>query len=295
MITIAKGVILLSVKDLISNSATGDNLPTIADSISTVQETANKIYAAVQSRNPDSELLVALVDEANGCCLGNDCGKPLVIRKKGRKPTLNCMVVRASVPFDEQKSYEASVALCPDCASVWPQMSQDEQRLIIERRIDGANRDRLYSRIANVDFAQELEAVLRAIETIKDSPDIPEIKLSDLVETERKIIERRLLDRIKMDMTRLFLSVNEICGQLEQETGFSSETLGRNMKYALATLQDELRSRAGVRDPQTRMMAILVENLYNHIGQQYHDACEIIVEYLVKRCDLFDADAKQSK
>jgi len=285
----------LGLKKLISNSATGENFPTLADGIENIQENTNKILAIVQSRNPDNELLIALVDEANGRCLGTDCGAPLINRKHGRKPTLNCKVVYASVPFGEQRVYDAAVALCYNCASQWPQMAQDEQRSIIERRIDCANRDRLYSRIANVDFAQELESVLRAVETIKDSPDLPEIKLSDLVETERKIIERRLLDRIKADMTRLFLTVNEIFGQLEQETGFNSDVLGRNMKYAIQTLQDELRKKANVRDPQTRMVALLSEKLYYHVGQQYREACEIIVEYLVKRCDLFDADAKQSK
>jgi hypothetical protein len=34
--------------------------------------------------------------------------------------------------------------------------------------------------------------------------------------------------------------------------------------------------------------------MFLQVGQKHKDACEIIIGYLVKRCDLFNENAKQS-
>lgn len=47
-------------------------------------------------------------------------------------------------------------------------------------------------------------------------------------------------------------------------------------------------------DPQEYIADLLVEKLFSQVGQRHRDACEIIVGYLVKRCDLFNENTKQS-
>jgi hypothetical protein len=79
---------------------------------------------------------------------------------------------------------------------------------------------------------------------------------------------------------------------LEQEIGFDTEKFGRAMKRGLEALEDRIDGRDDISDPQEHMTNILVERLYTSTGQKYRAACEIIVDYLVKRCDLFNATAQ---
>jgi len=66
------------------------------------------------------------------------------------------------------------------------------------------------------------------------------------------------------------------------------------MRSASMMVEGGVMKNADITDPQEYIANLLVDKLYSQMGQKYKDACEIIVGYLVKRCDLFNENAKQS-
>jgi len=95
-------------------------------------------------------------------------------------------------------------------------------------------------------------------------------------------------------MVRLYKPVKRICARLEQEIGFDTQIFGEMMKSAQIILSSGVAKKPYITDPQEYVIKLLVENLFSQVGQRHEDACEIIVGYLVKRCDLFNENAKQS-
>ena len=136
--------------------------------------------------------------------------------------------------------------------------------------------------------------MLREIDKVKNETKLASVDITELIEIERKISELYLRSKINASMVRLFKTVNDICARLEQEIGFDTERFGRAMKYTLGTIESEIKERNDITDIQAFIEDVLVEKLYVRVGQKYKAACEIIVAYLIKRCDLFDENAKQS-
>ena len=148
--------------------------------------------------------------------------------------------------------------------------------------------------ISGIRIANEIESVLREIDVIKNEEDLAKIDITELVSVERKISELYLRGKINASMVRLFKTVNEICARLEQEISFNTERFGRAMKFAMETIEEEIKDRTDITNPQEYITNALIGKLYARVGQKYQGACEIIVAYLVKRCDLFHENAQQS-
>lgn len=244
------------------------------------------------SKQNDS-LLVTLLSEANGNCL--ECGKKLGIPKRGKVPIGNCEIVYLKQSPNESESYENAVVLCTDgCAQLVPVMSETEIEELLENKRRCADMQAFLDRISGIRFQDEIEAVLREVHKMKNVQGLEPTDIKDLVEIERKIQEPFLKDKINASMARLYKTVKSICAHLEQEIGFDTNMFGELMKSASMLLENGVRQKTDITDPQEYISNLLVENLYSQVGQRHKDACEIIVGYLVKRCDLFNENAKQS-
>lgn len=241
----------------------------------------------------DDSLLVTLLAEANGKCLY--CGDYLGIPKRGKIPVKKCEIVHLKLSPDEAESYENAVALCAnECAPLVPTMSSEEIKDLLERKQRCADLQAFLDRISGIKFQSEIEAVLREVHKMKNAKGLEPTNIKDLVEIERKIHEPFLKDKINASMARLYKTVKETCSRLEQEIGFDTNIFGELMKSASILLESGIQQKPDIVDPQEYIMDLLVEKLYSQVGQRYKDACEIIVGYLVKRCDLFNENAKQS-
>jgi hypothetical protein len=195
----------------------------------------------------------------------------------------------------EEPCYENAVALCKDsCAKEAPLMSDAEKSELLEDKRKCAELVEFLTKINGYKFQKEIETVLREIHKAKNDGTLEQTDLKDLVEIEQKIHEPYLKDKIDASMTRLYKKVKQICGRLEQEIGFNTKVFGEMMKSAQIVLSSGVVNRPDITDPQEYVERLLVENLFSQIGQKHKDACEIIVGYLVKRCDLFNETAKQS-
>lgn len=239
---------------------------------------------------PDNSLLITLLSESNGNCLR--CGNILGISKKGAVPASNCQIVHLTKTVDEPTGYENAVALCNSCVPFLARMTNTEKdTLLVNKRQLAANMIVL-DEVSVIKIANEIESVLREIDKVKNATELAAVDITELVSIERKISELYLRNKINASMVRLFKTVNDICARLEQEVGFDTERFGRNMKYALETIEDEIKDRADITDPQEYITDTLIRKLYTRVGQRYQAACEIVVAYLVKRCDLFHENAK---
>jgi hypothetical protein len=241
---------------------------------------------------PDNALLIALMAESNGNCIR--CGNTLGISKKGAIPASNCQIAYLKKAADEPDGYDNAVVLCDDCVPFVARMTDVEKDALLDNKRRLAADMIVLDEASGIKIAKEIEAVLREIDKVKNVTELATVDITELVSIERKINELYLRNKINASMVRLFKTVNDICARLEQEIGFDTERFGRAMKYALETIEDEIKERTDVTDPQEYITTALIGKLYARVGQRYQAACEIVVAYLVKRCDLFNENAKQS-
>lgn len=254
---------------------------------------ADRINQLTLPSKQDDSLLVTLLSESNGNCL--KCGKKLGIPKRGKVPIGNCKIVYLKLSQNEAECYENAVALCTDeCAQLVSVMSKLEIAELLENKRHCADIQAFLDRISGIKFPEEIEAVLREVHKTKNLKGLEGTNINDLVEIERKIHEPYLKDKINASMARLYKTVKSICAQLEQEIGFDTTMFGGLMKSASMIVEGGVKKNADITDPQEYIANLLVDKLYSQVGQKYKDACEIIVGYLVKRCDLFNENAKQS-
>lgn len=253
----------------------------------------DKIKQLPQPSKQDDSLLVTLLSEANGKCLY--CGGYLGIPKRGKIPVKNCEIVYLKQSPDEADSYENAVALCTnECAPLVPVMSSDEIAELLEKKHRCADIQAFLDRISGIKFQDEIETVLREVHKTKNAQGLEPTDIKDLVEIERKIHEPFLKDKINASMARLYKTVKSTCSRLEQEIGFDTNMFGELMKSAYKLLESGIQKKSDIIDPQEYIADLLVEKLFSQVGQRHRDACEIIVGYLVKRCDLFNENTKQS-
>lgn len=253
----------------------------------------DKIKQLPQPSKQDDSLLVTLLSEANGKCLY--CGGYLGIPKRGKIPVKNCEIVYLKQSPDEADSYENAVALCTnECAPLVPVMSSDEIAELLEKKHRCADIQAFLDRISGIKFQDEIETVLREVHKTKNAQGLEPTDIKDLVEIERKIHEPFLKDKINASMARLYKTVKSTCSRLEQEIGFDTNMFGELMKSAYKLLESGIQQKSDIIDPQEYIADLLVEKLFSQVGQRHRDACEIIVGYLVKRCDLFNENTKQS-
>ena len=253
----------------------------------------NQYYGGlIPNIKPEKDMLITLLTESQGKCL--NCGNTLGIPIRGKSPSARCEVVHITFSNEEAKGYEDAVALCPYCAEEFPIMSVNEKQTLLENKRRCADVQAFLERISGIRFKKEIETVLRKIHDVKNDPKLPKTKLKDLKEIKEKIHEPYLWEKIDASMARMYKSVVTICGRLEQENVIDTRVFGDMMKAAQGILSAEVAQKSGVTDPQEYVMRLLVDNLCAQVGQNHLDACEIIVGYLVKRCDLFNENAKQS-
>ena len=261
------------------------------------EDVAGIVYERINKLAPlaktDKDLFVTLLTESRGKCLS--CGKELGMPVRGKLPVANCDIVYVTFSDSEVQSYENAVALCADkCTTEVAIMSSEEKRALLDSKKRCADLQAFLERISGIKFKKEIEVVLREIHNVKNDPNLPRAKLKDLKEIKDKIHEPNLQDLINASMARMYKTVKTICGQLEQEGVINTQIFGDMMKAAQGILSTEVVNNPEINDPQEYVTRILVDNLCAQVGQNHRDACEIIVGYLVKRCDLFNENAKQS-
>lgn len=255
-----------------------------------VSESLNKLTPLVKA---EKDLLVTLLTEASGKCLS--CGNKLGIPVRGKLPSANCEIVYITFSDSEAHCYENAVALCADRCAVEVALMSDEKKVdLLESKRRCAEIQAFLDKIQGIKFQREIETVLREIHKTKNVGGLEKTDIKDLIEIEQKIHEPYLKDKIDACMVRLYKTVKRICGRLEQEIGFDTQVFGELMKSAQIVLSIGVAAKADITDRQEYVVKLLVEKLSSQVGQRHEDACEIIVGYLVKRCDLFNENAKQS-
>lgn len=254
---------------------------------------AERIGKLTPLAKPEKDMLVTLLTEARGKCLV--CGKDLGIPVRGKLPSAHCEVVYVKFSDTEPETLENAVALCEGtCAKEVALMSDDEKAALLEDKHRCADIQLFLVKIEGIRFQREIEAVLRDIHKSKNDGELEKTDPKDLVKIEQKIHEPYLKDKIDASMARLYKKVNQICGRLKQEIGFDTKVFGEMMKSAQIILSSGLANKPDITDPQEYVSKLLVEKLFSQVGQKHEDACEIIIGFLVKRCDLFNETAKQS-
>ena len=252
---------------------------------------AEKINSIAPYKQSDTSLLVTLISEANRKCL--NCGKSFGIPLKGVVLTDNCEIVYLMLSDSESEGYETAVVLCKDsCALLAPTMTMVEKTSLRNNKRRLAESLLLLDEVSGIRIAKEIEVVLREVDKIKDVEGLAEIDITELVDIDKKIYELSLREVINARMKRLFKTVQEICGRLEQEISFDTDRFGSTMKFVFESLEAEVKKNPNIQDPQQYVVEIIVDKLHSQIGQKYKIACEIIVAYLIKRCDLFNEIAK---
>lgn len=261
-----------------------------AETLITLSDQISKLTAF---EKPEKDMLVTLLTESRGKCL--NCGNVLGIPVRGKLPSSKCEVVYLTLSSKESLGYENAVALCEGtCAKEAVIMSVDEKKALLASKRRCAEIQAFMERTDSIRFPKEIETVLREIHKAKNLGGLEKTDLKDLVEIEEKIHEPYLKDKIDASMVRLYKKVKNICGRLEQEIGFDTQIFGEIMKSAQILLSSGLKDKPEITDPQEFVIGLLVEKLSSQVGQQHKDACDIIIGFLVKRCDLFNENAKQS-
>lgn len=241
---------------------------------------------------PDDSLFVTLLSEANGNCLR--CGKKLGVPKRNQIPVGRYEIVYLKQSPTDEECYENAVVLCSDdCAPTFPLMKPSEIKRLLDDKHRCAETQAYLERISSIKFPDEIESVLRELHNTKNDRNLERTDIKDLVEIDRKIDEPFLKDKINASMARLYKTVVEICGRLEQEISFDTNMFGNMMKAAQQLLEGDVRKKADILDPQEYIANLLIEKLFSQVGQKHKDACEIVVGYLIKRCDLFNENAQQ--
>ena len=250
-------------------------------------------YYPQEAAIPEKDLLVTLITESRGKCLF--CGEKLGVPVRGKRPITNCEIAYVTFSNSEAHGYENAVALCSErCVAEVTLMSDVEKADLLDKKRRCADTQAFLEKISGTKFHKEIEVVLREIHKIKNDGKLEKVDPKDLIEIEHKIHEPFLKEKINASMVRLYKPVKQICGRLEQEINFDTQIFGEWMKTAQIILSSGVAKNANITDPQEYVIKLLVENLFSQVGQQHEDACEIIIGYLVKRCDLFNENAKQS-
>jgi len=255
----------------------------------TAEQRANKSLG-MPNLNKNNSLYFTLFYESNGTCLR--CGKTLVLHSEGAVASNRGEIVYLTKSAKEAEDDDNAIVLCKDCIPFVPNMTDSEKDTLQDNKRRLAADSIVLDAVTGINIAKEIEVVLREIDNVKNERELANVDIKELIEIDRKISELYLRDKINTNMVRMFKTVNEICANLEQEIGFDTERFGKEMKFALETVEYKIKGRQDIDCPQEYITTVLVETLYLRIGQRYQAACEIIVAYLIKRCDLFNENAK---
>jgi hypothetical protein len=269
-----------------SKTANNDFAEIVADTV------VDKFNSIQLSSKRDRGLLVTLLTESRGDCLC--CNKKLGTPKKNQQSSDTSEIVYLKMNDSEESCYANAVVLCKNCAAEVDQLTIDEKNDLLNKKRDCANYVEFLTKLDNFKFQKEIETVLREINSNKNNVNLERSDPNDLVEISQKIHEPYLKDKIDASMTRLYKKVKEICSRLEQEIGFDTEVFGSLMKSAQITLTNVLKTKPEIVNPQEYAIQLLQERLCSQVGQKHQDACLIIINYLIKRCDLFNETSKQS-
>ena len=226
-------------------------------------------------------MLVTLLSEANGACI--KCGKHLGIPKDGN-PIDYCEIAHLVSNNLEKRSYENAVALCKTCAAELPSFSLEKKKELLETKHRLAQTAAILDAASNIPIEKQLEGVLREIAQIQNPGELMSLKMNP-VAVDNKVTDYLLNIMTKTYVTHYYYIVKEILARLEQEGEFDSSLFASEIKLRYQTVSKKSSS-------QTEINSILVDSLYNNIGQKYKPACEIIIAYFVARCEVFDEIAQ---
>lgn len=222
-------------------------------------------------------LLVTLLSEANGSCI--KCGKNLGAPNNGQ-PVDYCDIVYLPSDNSEKQSYENAVVLCKTCAVESPTFTSEMKSGLLETKHRLAQNAALLDIASKIPIEKQVEDVLREIARIDNPKKLIKLKM-DPAAVDKKITEYPLNIITKGYVTLYFYIVRDILARLEQEGKMDSSLFASEIKLRYQAVSKYASSQEAVN-------AVLVDSLYNGIGQKYKSACEIIIAYFVARCEVFD-------
>lgn len=222
-------------------------------------------------------LLVTLLSEANGSCI--KCGKNLGAPNNGQPVDYGDIVYLLS-DRSEKQSYENAVVLCKTCIAELPTITPETKNGLLETKHRLAQNAALLDIASKIPIEKQVEDVLREIARIDNPKKLIKLKM-DPAAVDKKITEYPLNIITKGYVTLYFYIVRDILARLEQEGKMDSSLFASEIKLRYQAVSKYASSQEAVN-------AVLVDSLYNGIGQKYKSACEIIIAYFVARCEVFD-------
>lgn len=222
-------------------------------------------------------LLVTLLSEANGSCI--NCGKDLGAPNNGQPVDYGDIVYLFS-DKSEKQSYENAVVLCKTCIAELPTITPETKNGLLETKHRLAQNAAILDIATKIPIEKQVEVVLREIAQIDNPGELIPLKM-DPVAVDKKITEYPLNIITKSFVIHYFYIVRNILARLEQEGKMDSSLFASEIKLRYQAVRKYGLSQAAVN-------AVLVDSLYNSIGQKYKSACEIIIAYFVARCEVFD-------
>jgi hypothetical protein len=130
---------------------------------------------------------------------------------------------------------------------------------------------------------KQIEQVLREVD-LMDVTDGTQLKIQP-VKVEKKIVEKRLKERVLFDVRRLYQGVNDALDRLAGENKLNVDKFAKSVKRMYEDANESQLS-------QSAIYNLLVETLFEKTGRKYREACEIIISYFVQRCEVFDEITK---
>jgi hypothetical protein len=221
-----------------------------------------------------------LLRECGGICA---CGEPLGLGKKGGGFDA-CHFVYLPRENPEHPTIDDAIALCPSCSSWYLVASQEDRQALRNQKKRMTARTLAGDNVSGIKIDEQIAEVLLSIQQF-------ELKDEDLAEAQRtfepstikaKIRDIPLRRRTTSYVTEYYPYVQKLLQSIGRGTDL--ETIAQQFHLQYLKARNCLRAESDIAD-------LLAENLYNHTGQRYSVACQIIVAYFIQSCEVFKSNA----
>lgn len=241
------------------------------DKISFISTYSNFSYETANEISINTRALVLLTETGGKC---QNCSRVLGVKKEGNDVNY-AKIVRLS-ETDE-------VVLCVDCEREIQNASLEEKIALISEKHDLETLVVAREATSRYTIEKQIEQVLREVD-LMDVTDGTQLKIQP-VKVEKKIVEKRLKERVLFDVRRLYRGVNDALDRLAGENKLNVDKFAKNVKRMYEDANESQLS-------QSAIYNLLVETLFEKTGRKYREACEIIISYFVQRCEVFDEITK---
>jgi hypothetical protein len=231
----------------------------------------------------ERRLLVTLISEAGGTCLGV-CSKRLGVPKNDA-PVDYCKITYIDAAGEEpQRGYHNAVALCMECASEFPTWDDVQKANLLARKREKAKETEIMQELAKLPLKRQIKEVVRKFNAQQKGKDNNPLTY-DPVEVDIKISDDALLrDTVRNYVRLYYYFVADTLEQISAEdSDFDIEEFSEQIKGLYKVAKKKLHTKEEIFER-------LVETLFQTCGGEtkHRRVCEVIVAYYVQSCEVFD-------